>query len=174
VIRLPDPCLVVLVGAPGAGKSYWAEQWFERNQIVSSDLLRAVVGVGEHDQRASKDAFAVLDLIVERRLRRKLTTVIDSTALEADRRGAYRDAAAKANVPVVAIVFDTDDDVCRARNKQRDQPVPAKILKGQLEAAGALRESIADEGFDGVHAAEPITVVAPEYLHAPLFAAKQK
>ena len=42
MIRLPDPCLVVLVGAPGAGKSYWAEQWFESNQIVSSDGLRRV------------------------------------------------------------------------------------------------------------------------------------
>ena len=44
-----------------------------------------------------------------------------------------------AKVPVFAVVFDTPDDVCRARNTEREQPVPAKILKGQLEAATALR-----------------------------------
>jgi len=174
VIRLPDPCLVVLVGAPGAGKSYWAHQWFRPEQIVSSDQLRAVVGLGEHDQRASKDAFAVLDLIVERRLKRKLTTIIDSTALEHERRHVYIAAARNARVPVFAVVFDTADDLCRERNKQRDQPVPAKILKGQLEAAAALRETILDEDFDAVHTGGPITVVAPEYVNAPLYAAKQK
>jgi len=174
VIRLPDPSLVVLVGAPGAGKSYGAREWFEASQIVSSDRLRATVGLGEHDQRASKDAFAVLDLIVERRLKRRLTTVIDSTALEAERRTTYRNAARKANVPVFAIVFDTPDEVCRARNQQRDQPVPTKILKGQLDAAATLRNTIGSEGFDGVDVAAPVTVVRPEYLHAPTFAAKQK
>ena len=64
-LRLPDPCLVVLVGATGAGKTHWAATWFQPDEIVSSDRLRAVVGAGERDQRASKDAFELLDLIAE-------------------------------------------------------------------------------------------------------------
>jgi F420-dependent oxidoreductase-like protein len=136
--------------------------------------LRAVVGLGEHDQRASKDAFAVLDLIVERRLKRRLTTVIDSTALEPERRRAYLAAARAAKVPVVAVMFDTDDDVCRTRNRERANPVPANILKGQLTTAAALRASIGDEGFDAVESPGPVTLVPPEYLHAPEFAARQK
>ena len=174
MIRLPDPCLLVLVGAAGAGKSHWALQWFAPRQIVSSDELRAVVGYGEHDQRASNDAFAVLDLIVERRLRRKLTTVVDSTALERERRAGYVAAARKAKVPVFAVTFDTPDDVCRTRNRAREHPVPPKVLKGQLETAAALRHTIHDEGFDAVHVAGPVTVVAPEYVDAPRFAARQR
>lgn len=172
MIRVPDPCLLVLVGAPGAGKSHWANEWFRPEQVVSSDGLRAVVGLGERDQRASKDAFAVLNLIVERRLKRKLTTVIDSTALESEHRQSYITAARKAGVPVFAIVFDTSDDVCRARNRERDRPVPPKVLKGQLQAATALDETIGDEGFDGTHTAGPITVVLSEFVHAAAFAAK--
>ena len=68
-VRLPDPCLVVLVGATASGKSHVGERWFHPDQIVSSDRLRAVVGTGERDQRASRDAFELLDLIVAKRLR---------------------------------------------------------------------------------------------------------
>ena len=87
---MPDPCLVVLVGATGAGKSAWAGAWFPPDAIVSSDRLQAVVGRGERDQRASRDAFELLDLIVPKRLARGLTTVVDTTGLEPKRRAAWR------------------------------------------------------------------------------------
>ena len=85
-LRLPSPCVVVLVGPSGSGKSTWAATQFPADQIVSSDRLRAMVGEGEHDVAASTDAFAVLDLVVGRRLARRLTTVIDTLGLDADRR----------------------------------------------------------------------------------------
>ena len=55
-----------------------AEEWFAPGEIASADRLRALVGEAEHDQRAGADAFAVLDLVLERRLRRKLLTVVDA------------------------------------------------------------------------------------------------
>ena len=76
-IRFPASCLVVLVGPSGSGKTTWAGANFAPTQIVSSDRLRAVVGAGEDDQRASTEAFALLDQIVAARLARRLLTVID-------------------------------------------------------------------------------------------------
>ena len=107
-LRLPDPCLVVLVGASGAGKSHWAAQWFAAEQVVASDHLRAVVGTGERDQRASKDAFELLELIVAKRLARKLTTVIDTTGLEPKRRAGWRALAERHGVPAFAVVLDAE------------------------------------------------------------------
>jgi F420-dependent oxidoreductase-like protein len=175
-LRLPDPCLVVLVGATAAGKSRWAEAWFHPDQVVSSDRLRAVVGTGERDVRASRDAFEVLDLIVAKRMRRRLTTVIDSTGLERARRDAWRAVAERHGVPVYAVVVDAPAQEVRARNRERANPVPAKVVAGQLREAEALGTEgvLAAEGFAGVHHAGPVTLVPPAFLTAPQAAVRQQ
>src|SRR4051812_34529827 len=69
-VELPDPALVVLVGAAGAGKSTWAATHYRHAETVSSDALRERVGTGPADLDATTDAFAVLEAIVAARLRR--------------------------------------------------------------------------------------------------------
>jgi F420-dependent oxidoreductase-like protein len=173
-VRLPDPCLVVLVGATSAGKTHWAREWFHADQIVSSDRLRAVVGAGERDQRASRDAFEVLDLIVDKRLRRRLTTVIDSTGLEERRRDAWRALAERHGVPAYAVVFDTPARVVRERNRALAAPVPSKVVTGQLRESSGIAERLAGEGFAAVHVPGPVALVPRAFVTAPAAAARQK
>jgi F420-dependent oxidoreductase-like protein len=173
-VRLPDPSLVVLVGATSSGKSHWAQEWFHSDQIVSSDRLRAVVGAGERDQRASSDAFEVLDLIVAKRLRRRLTTVIDSTGLEAERRDAWRSLAERQRVPAYAIVFDPPAAVVRERNRASAAPVPSKVLTAQLRKADGIADVLGDEGFAAVHRAGPVALVPPAFVTALDAATRQK
>jgi F420-dependent oxidoreductase-like protein len=173
-VRLPDPCLVVLVGATSSGKTHWAREWFHPDQIVSSDRLRAVVGTGERDQRASRDAFEVLDLIVAKRLRRRLTTVIDSTGLEGRRRDAWRSLAERHGVPAHAVVFDTPASVVRERNRALAAPVPSKVVTGQLEESAGIAEKLEGEGFAGVHRPGPVALVPSPFLTAPQAAVRQK
>ena len=172
-MRLPDPCLLVLVGPTAAGKSHWAAQWFHPDQVVSSDRLRAVVGGGERDVRASRDAFEVLDVIVAKRLARRLTTVVDTTGLDADRRTAWLQVAERHSVPAHAVVFETPGDEVRRRNRALGTPVPANVVAGQLRQAAGVREALAAEAFAGVHPPGPVELVPPTFLTAPHAADRQ-
>jgi F420-dependent oxidoreductase-like protein len=176
VTRLPEPCLVVLVGPAGCGKSTWAARWFRPEHVISSDRMRAMVGTGERDQRAGTAAFEVLDLVVDHRLRRGLTTVVDSTALEPGRRKSYVDAAHRRGIPVVAAVFDVPEREVRRRNRQRPDGVPAAVITAQLRSLGATRSSIDTEGFDAVVPVgdDGVVLVPLQFVAAPLAASRQQ
>jgi F420-dependent oxidoreductase-like protein len=156
---LPSPSLVVLVGPGASGKSTWAAAHFPRHCIVSSDALRSVVGAGEDDITASIDAFDLLDLIVERRVARRLTTVVDTLGMDAARRSRWRDLAHRHRVPCIAVVFDTAPAESRERNRQRDKRIPVEVLTAQLRAWPATRAALDSEGFDLVLAPTPIRMV---------------
>ena len=147
---LPDPALVVLVGASGSGKSSWAAERYRRTEVVSSDELRGVVGSGPNDLDASVEAFEVLDLIVAARLRRGLTTVVDTLGLDPTRRLEHVELARRHGLPAVAVVFETPAALCRERNAARDRPVPARVLAGQLVRAATAAAEVQQEPWDHV------------------------
>ena len=163
MLRLPAPCLVVLVGPGASGKSTWAAEHFPPEAVVSSDRLRAVVGAGEDDVTASADALRLVDEIVALRVGRGLTTVVDTLGLDAGRRAAWRDLARAAGVPCVAVAFDTPAGECRERNRSRSKRIPADVLAGQLRAWPAVRDGLGSEGFADVIAPEPVRVVAAPF-----------
>jgi alkanesulfonate monooxygenase SsuD/methylene tetrahydromethanopterin reductase-like flavin-dependent oxidoreductase (luciferase family)/predicted kinase len=147
---LPDPALVVLVGPSGSGKSTWAEERYRRSEIVSADDLRGTVGSGRHDLDASTDAFRLLDLIVAGRLRRGLTTVVDTLGLDPARRRGYLDLALVAGMPAVVVAFTAPAEVGRLRNAARDRPVPARVLTQQQRTFRTVTEGLVGEGWTRV------------------------
>lgn len=154
VLQLPDPCLVVLIGAAGSGKSTLAARLFAPDAILSSDDLRAVVAGDARDQRATRTAFAILHRQLERRLAEGRTTVVDATSVTPfARRGLLARAAAHA-VPAVAIVLDLDPAIVLARNAARvDRVVPELVVRRHLaELRRSLRPgALLAEGFTAVH-----------------------
>ncbi len=173
-MELVTPSVVVLIGPSGAGKSTWAARRFEPAEIVSSDELRAAVGIDEYDQRASTDAFAVLHDIVARRMRRKLTTVIDTLGFNRDDRLRWIQQAGEAGLPAYAVVFNTEPKVCRARNRERARPVPAKVLTSQITRYAETLPELAGEGYIAVvEAGDPIRIVNRSMAGATAAAARQ-
>lgn len=129
---LPDPALVVLVGAAGSGKSHWAAARYRSVEVVSSDALRAVVGSGPADLDASDDAFRLLDQVVSARVGRRLTTVVDTLGLDAGRRLALQGLAREHGLAAVVVVLDTPVRLCRERD---DVAVRVERLRGRATAA---------------------------------------
>jgi predicted kinase len=166
--------LVVLAGPVASGKSTWAATHFPPSAVISSDALRGVVGAGEDDIAASADAFALLDEIVARRVARGLTTVVDTTGMDADRRARSRTLARAHGMACVAVAVDTAASVCRARNRARPHPVPATALTAQLRAWPAVRDALDGEGFDQVLRPEPVRVVPKTFAHSDEAAERQR
>lgn len=150
-VRIGEPALIILVGASGSGKSWWASENFLPNQVVSSDALRAAVGEGEHDLGASANAFALLREIVRMRTAAKLTVVVDTLGTDASLRTDLVKLARGAGLAVHAVVLDAPERLCRDRNATRSKPVPATVLSAQMLSIIAARDRIAEEDFDGVH-----------------------
>jgi protein phosphatase len=153
VIRLPDPCLVVLVGAAGSGKSTLAARVFTPEAVLSSDAHRALVSGDEGDQSATKTAFSILHRRLVRRLAAGLTTVVDATNVTPFARRSLTRRAADHRIPAIAIVLALDRRLVLARNATRDgRIVPLAAVERQLDDLDAsLRRGLETEGFDAVH-----------------------
>jgi protein phosphatase len=135
-ITLPDPCLVVLVGAAGSGKSTFAARHFPPEQVLSSDAYRGVVSGDPADQRATPAAFAALHRALDDRLREGRTAVVDATNVTAKARRTLLHRAAATGptgVPAVAIVLDLPESLVLARNAARGPAaVPEHAVRRQL------------------------------------------
>ncbi len=147
---IPSPSLVVLIGPAGSGKTTWAEEHFRQGQVLSSDAFRAFFGTGPHDQTVSTEAFRLLDQLIDARLAKGLTTVVDTLGLDPEERARYREKAGAAGMACVAVGFDTDAETCHANNARRDRSVPKSVLDKQIRRWRATRDGLADEGFDAI------------------------
>jgi predicted kinase len=157
IIHLPESALVVLVGVAGSGKSTFANEKFRATEILSSDHFRAMVSDEEGDQEATDDAFALLHLVLEKRLRRGRVCLVDATNLRPDHRAKLMNVARLCKRPALAIVFDTPLEECLARAGGRlGRVVSAGVIHDQ---AGVLRaqtdEALLGEGFRKVYRLRP-------------------
>lgn len=150
---LPDPSLVVLVGAAGSGKSTLAGRLFAPDEVLSSDALRAVVSGNEADQRASAVAFRILHRTLERRLAAGQLTVADATNTKPEHRRPLLARARAAGVPAVAIVLDLPSALVHAQNAGRaKRVVDREVVDRHLTAIQRTLETgqLIAEGFDHV------------------------
>jgi len=152
-IDLHEPCLVVLIGPAGSGKTTFAARWFEPGEVVSSDALREAIAGDAADQSANRVVFATLHREVEQRLAAGLTTVVDATNVEHHARRVLLRLAARSGRPAVAIVLDLPMAETLARNGRRDgRAVPIDVVERHHQAlARALADGAIDaEGFVAV------------------------
>ena len=152
---IPDPCLIVLVAAAGAGKSTFAARHFDPAEILSSDAYRARIAGDEADQRATGAAFEQLHRTLEQRLADRRLTVVDATNVERSARLALVTRAATAGLPAIAIVLDLPSTTVLSRNAGRsprvvDERVVLRHLARLRESLDRPGGPLDGDGFDKV------------------------
>jgi protein phosphatase len=168
-LELPDPSLIVLVGAAGAGKSTLAARLVPPDAILSSDAFRGMVAGDETDQRVTRAAFSILHRELAKRMAARRTTIVDATNVTAfARRGLVR-RASFAGVPAAAIILGLPHSLVLARNATRaGRIVPEAAVGRQLDDLDrSLRRGLESEGFASVHVlrtAEDVEALTIDWL----------
>jgi protein phosphatase len=152
MIAIPDPCLVVLVGAAGSGKSTFATRHFDPSEILSSDGYRAMIAGDEADQSVTRAAFGRLHRDLGRRLGAGRLTVVDATNVDVSARRPLLKRAAAAGLDAVAIVLDLPSTIVLARNQARSgRVVDPEVVKRHLRRLRSTLDTasagIQEDGF---------------------------
>ena len=151
-ITLPDPSLILLLGAAGAGKSTFARRHFQPTEIVSSDHCRALICDDENNQAVNAEAFALLHHLTQLRLQRKKLTVIDATNLQPAAREALLNIARTVEIPCVAIVLNVSAARCAEQNRSRShRVVPDEIIEQHQRELSEARARLPQEGYAAIY-----------------------
>lgn len=151
-LSIPDPSLVVLMGAAGAGKSTFAARHFDPSEVLSADAYRARISGDPANQAVTRAAFGMLHRDLGRRLQAQQLSVVDATNLGRAARRVLLRLAAAGGVPAVAVVFDLPANVILARNAARTtRIVDEAVVRQHLAQVRAMIDGpLADldaEGF---------------------------
>ncbi|EPH41473.1 ATP-binding protein [Streptomyces aurantiacus] len=143
--------LVVLIGPAGSGKSRFAST-FPGTWVVSLDELRGRLADDAGEQSVTPQAVQLQSILVETRMERQRTAIVDSTNVQASFRSGLVAKAREFDRPTVAIVFLTSIGHCNSRNDRRppNRRVPHDTVLWQYEQTLAAVPHLADEGLTDI------------------------
>ena len=147
--------VIVMIGAPGSGKSTFAKKLCQDNpnfKYLSSDALRAEFGSGEEDQSVTPIVFSTLKRRLDNYLRHNESVIVDATSINAKDRKDYINAAKQYNAKVIAYAFVCDKQTLLERNQKRGagggRNVPEFVIQRMLDK---YQQPTNQEGFDEVN-----------------------
>ena len=150
-IPIAPRTLIVLCGPAGAGKSAFAQQYFEPTQVVSSDRCRALICDGDRTQNVDPDLFELFHFLIRKRLKLGRLTVADSTALYDFARRQLLDLAREANSHTCLLVFNVPCAVCLQRDQQRSRHVGEAEILAQHALLQEALQHIPQEPWEQIH-----------------------
>lgn len=160
-LTLAPGTLCVLVGPPGCGKSTFAARYPD-SWRVCLDRYRLAATDDEADQTATPVAAEIQNLLLDARLARGRTTLIDSCNVHAHVRAGLLARARYWQRPIVAVLFDVPLAITEAQNASRDRVVPGSVVR-EFHRMTPTADQLRREGFHHVH---QMSQPRPASLHA--------
>lgn len=118
------PCLVMLYGYPGAGKTYFARQFCENVQAahLQADRIRSeLFAEPRYDKRENEIVEQLMNYMAEEFLAAGVSVVYDLNAARAKQRYLLRELARRHRAVPLVIWFQMDQDTAFGRNVKRDR-----------------------------------------------------
>ncbi len=169
-IEIPELCLVVLIGASGAGKSSFARRHFLPTEIISSDFCRGLVCDDETSLEASADAFKLVHEIASLRLKNGKLTVIDATNVQKEARAPLLALAKQFFVQSVALVLDVPEEICHERNQNRpDRDFGPHVTRNHARQLRQSLRHLEKDGFRYVSVLRGDDIDNAEIVRVPLW-----
>jgi protein phosphatase len=143
------PCLVVLVGPPGSGKSTWAKQNGRGAVHVSQDDLIDAISPDGFDHIYRPVYAAAENAAARAALEHGHTVIVDRTNRTRAHRRRWVAIAREANCAAVALTMRASFSLCRERNHCRQDK--RRLTEERMERMIAAFEPVRpDEGFSAI------------------------
>jgi predicted kinase len=144
------PCLIVLVGPPGSGKTTWARRNGRGMVHVSQDGLIDAITPDGFDHVYRPIYREAEEAVARAALQSGHTVIVDRTNRTPAHRERWLQIARAARSPAVAVVMTTSEALCRERNAMRDPR--RRLSEERMERMIAALEPVrTDEGFVSVY-----------------------
>jgi protein phosphatase len=165
-LSIPARSLILLLGASGSGKSFFAQRHFKATEILSSDAFRAMVSDDESNQAASKDAFEILHFVLAKRLAARRLSVIDATNVQTKARKPLIRLATEHHFALIAIAINLPEALCQQHNQQRPhRQVPPEIIHNQVQELAHALQVMAQEPFEQIYVLDSLDAIAAVEIH---------
>jgi predicted kinase len=155
---LSVPCLIVLVGPPGSGKTTWARRAGRGAVHISQDDLIDAITPDGFDHIYRRIYRAAEDAVARAALAAGHTVIVDRTNRTRAHRRRWLRIAGETGCPSIAVVMTASEALCRQRNAERSgaRRVSAERMDRMFAALEPVRS---DEGFIFIRDGESINLI---------------
>jgi tRNA uridine 5-carbamoylmethylation protein Kti12 len=151
--------ILLVCGLPGSGKSVFSKQYFAnsgRDRVNRKEIHRLLYEMIHFGKKWTEQEFDALDehlvkhverKIIEQLLQNKQKVLVDNTSVSESSRKTYVGIAQQMHKTIGAIFLQTPPATCMQRNREREDPVPERVISNLAAAIDLPRT---EEGFKEV------------------------
>ncbi|MCL2451817.1 ATP-binding protein [Candidatus Saccharibacteria bacterium] len=143
-LSMSSPTIIVVIGLPGSGKSFFATQFAETFDaaLVSEDKIRWMLFAHHtYDDNEKTIVKQVSDMMMAELLKTKKTIILDGGYNDRPARTTLATSAKKAGYKILTVVVQTDAPTAERRSTKRDARKAGDRYKQSLDATEFARQA---------------------------------